>query len=374
MFTIHFRTLCPLLFFFVHLTCHAQDTLQQPQLSFEAYLDLYYAYDFNQPETRIRLPWVVDHNRHNEFNLNLGILAARLEHKRYRANLAMQAGTLVEDNYILESDVMQHVFDANAGVSLDPKGKLWIDAGIFGESHIGLESGIAIKNDVLSRSLVAEQSPYYLAGAKLSYEPNEYWLFSINVNNGWQRIARVRGNSLPGFGSQAQYRTDKLTLNWSTFICSEFPDDQRRMRYFNDLYAIWQLVPAMRATISFDFGYQQRTRASNIYDSWWGALAILHFDIDDRWSIAARGEYFHDPREVVVSAQPGRGLQTGGVSLNAGYLAFGRVHCRAEARLFISPEAIFTADERNTRTNGMVLLSMAMMLSKEFNFSGSTTP
>jgi hypothetical protein len=64
------------------------------------------------------------------------------------------------------------------------KKTLWLDAGIFG-SHMGFESALSIDNPTLTKSFVAENSPYYWSGAKLTYHigekkgirsHSEYWL------------------------------------------------------------------------------------------------------------------------------------------------------------------------------------------------------
>ncbi len=148
------------------------------------------------------------------------------------------AGTYAQNNLAGEQELLRHVFEANAGVALDVQGPLWLDAGIF-PSHIGFESAVSADNPTLTRSILAENFPYYLAGAKLSCGPSEKWELTALVLNGWQRIQRVPGSSLPSLGSlgtQVTYSpSPATTLNWSTFIGADDPDPTRRMRYFNNL-------------------------------------------------------------------------------------------------------------------------------------------
>ena len=55
----------------------------------------------------------------------------------------------------------------------------------------------------LTRSLAAENSPYFETGAKISYTSDNGKLFlSGLVLNGWQRIARLEGNQTLAFGHQ----------------------------------------------------------------------------------------------------------------------------------------------------------------------------
>jgi hypothetical protein len=74
-------------------------------------------------------------------------------------------------------------------------------------SHIGFESAIGKDCWNLTRSILADNSPYYESGAKLSYtSKNEKWFISGLILNGWQRIQRVEGNNLPAFGHQLTFK------------------------------------------------------------------------------------------------------------------------------------------------------------------------
>ena len=111
-------------------------------------------------------------------------------------------GTYANSNLAAEPGVLKNIFEANAGVKISKKKKLWIDAGIF-ESHIGFESAIGKNCWNLTRSISADNSPYYESGIKLSYtSDNEKWFLSGLILNGWQRIQRVNGNNTPAFGHQ----------------------------------------------------------------------------------------------------------------------------------------------------------------------------
>lgn len=99
-----------------------------PSVHFSCFMDVFYAYDFNRPQGPHRQPFFFNHNRHNEFNLNLGYIKISLEHEKYRANLALQAGTYSNDNYAAEPGLLKNIFEANIGLSLNKKitfGLMW---------------------------------------------------------------------------------------------------------------------------------------------------------------------------------------------------------------------------------------------------------
>src|SRR6266545_2105193 len=63
-----------------------------------AFIDGYYAYDFGRP-TDFDRPFTTQATRHNEFNIGLAYIDAKLAGPRIRGRLALQAGTAVQSNY-----------------------------------------------------------------------------------------------------------------------------------------------------------------------------------------------------------------------------------------------------------------------------------
>src|SRR2546423_2944120 len=188
-------------------------------LSFSGYVEGYYGYDFNQPADNNRPAFIFNQNRHNEFNINLAFLKSSYASDRIRANLALAVGTYMNANYAAEPGVLKNVYEADAGYKLTTKRNLWFDIGIL-PSHIGWESAVSKDSWTLTRSLTAENTPFYQGGARLSYTTNNgKWFFAVYALNGWKRITRVPGNSLISWGSQVKFKpNDKVLINYSTFF------------------------------------------------------------------------------------------------------------------------------------------------------------
>jgi hypothetical protein len=125
-------------------------------ITWSGYVDAYYAYDFNQPDDHLRPSFLYNHNRHNEFNINLAYIKGAYSSNRTRANLAIMAGTYAQYN-MAESPLLQHIFEANVGIKLSQKHDIWLDAGIL-PSHIGFESAVSKDCWTLTRSILAENS------------------------------------------------------------------------------------------------------------------------------------------------------------------------------------------------------------------------
>lgn len=330
-----------------------------PQVELMGYVDVFYAYDFNQPATGKRQNFIYNFNRHNEFNVNLGLIQLDLKHKKYRSTLAFQTGTYPQDNYSPEQELMSNINTASVGINLDKKNKLWLDAGVF-PSNLGFESALSIKNWTLSRSLVAESSPYYLAGAKLNFKASDKWSYTLLISNGWQKIMRTPNNSLPSFGTQVFFTPKaNLELNWSTYVGREIITGTNHMRYFNNLYAILNKEKRWSWILGFDLGYQSDQ------GTWGAPVAISRVKLNANSSLAFRVEYFYDPERIIIQQPFSASTEIFGCSVNYDYRPVKNVALRLEARYFDGGQNFYFSNANGAYANNFsVLASLAIQLNK----------
>lgn len=326
-----------------------------PPLTVSGYLETYYNYDFNRPANNTVPALLYNFNRANEVNLNLGLIQASYNAEKVRANVALAAGTYMNANYATESGVMKNVYQANVGFRLSAKSNLWIDAGVM-PSHIGWESAIGKDNLTLSRSLAAENSPYFETGAKLGYTSTSgKWYLSAMVLNGWQRIQRPDGNTTPSFGTQVTFKpSDHVTINSSSFIGNDKPDSLRRMRYFHDLYGTFQLSDKWSAIVGFDIGAEQKEKGSSDMYIWYTPNLIVRYAVSKTVAVAARGEYYHDPNAVIISTGMG-GLRSWGYSANIDYHILDNLLWRIEMSDLNSYDDIFTKRNGQSTSNSFFI-------------------
>jgi hypothetical protein len=343
----------------------AQDTTSNPQtlnpLTFTGFAEAYYSYDFNKPADNNRPSFLYSHNRHNEFNINLAFVKGSYNADRIRANIAVAVGTYMNANYSAEPGVLKNIYEGNVGVKISKTKNLWVDAGIF-SSHIGFESAHSPSCWSLTRSMVAENSPYYESGAKLSYTTdNGKVSLTALALNGWQRITRVNGNSLMSWGTQVFVKpTDKITFNYSTFIGTDKPDSARLWRIYHNLYTIFQFNDKIGLTAGFDIGTEQVSKGSSDKNTWYTPVAILRFTPNSNWAIALRGEYFNDENGVIISTGTPNGFKTFGASLNVDRSIGGHLLWRTEFRTFSSKDEIFTKNNSLQNNNSAVTTSLAL--------------
>jgi hypothetical protein len=339
----------------------AQTDNNSNPLTFSGYIETYYAFDVANPSSGARPGFVYAYNRHNEVNLNIGFVKAAYATDKVRSNLALMTGTYANANLAAEPGVLKNMFEANVGVKISTSKNLWVDAGIFA-SHIGFESAIGKDCWNLTRSIMADNSPYYESGAKISYTTDDgRWFLSGLLLNGWQRIQRVPGNSLPAFGHQITFKpNEKTTLNSSSFIGSDTPDDARLMRYFHNLYGIFQVNKKLGLTLGFDIGAQETGDRDGGFNTWYTPILMAKIAASDKLSIALRGEYYSDENGVIIATGTPNGFQTVGYSANVDYQIANNVVWRIEGRGFSSRDKIFEIDGAASNNNFFFTTALAV--------------
>jgi hypothetical protein len=328
------------------LTASAQ--MLDSAITISAYAEAYYGYELAQPEDHLRPGFFYSFNRHNEVNLNMGMVKLAYARKNVRGNFALMAGTYAQYNLAAEPELLRNVFEANAGVKLSTRRNLWLDVGIL-PSHIGFESAIGKDCWNLTRSILADNTPYYEAGARVSYASNNgKWYASVLLLNGWQRITRVEGNNTPAAGTQLTYRPNgRTTLNWSTFVGNDKPDSVSQLRIFNNLYAQLQITERFGVIMGCDIGVEQAASGDSLpgaqaaSGTWITPILIPRYRLGERSYLAARVEYYQDEQGVIIATGTPKGFRTLGYSLNFDQWVNPNVLWRIEARSLSSEDPVF---------------------------------
>jgi hypothetical protein len=328
------------------LTASAQ--MLDSAITISAYAEAYYGYELAQPEDHLRPGFFYSFNRHNEVNLNMGMVKLAYARKNVRGNFALMAGTYAQYNLAAEPELLRNVFEANAGVKLSTRRNLWLDVGIL-PSHIGFESAIGKDCWNLTRSILADNTPYYEAGARVSYASNNgKWYASGLLLNGWQRITRVNGNNTPAAGTQLTYKPNgNTTLNWSTFVGNDKPDSVSQLRIFNNLYAQLQITERFGVIMGCDIGVEQAasgdslTAAQAASGTWITPILIPRYRLGEKSYLAARVEYYQDEQGVIIATGTPKGFRTLGYSLNFDQWVNPNVLWRIEARSLSSEDPVF---------------------------------
>jgi hypothetical protein len=331
--------------FFVFGNLTAQEVIEK-NLVFSGYLEAYYSYDFNLPEDHLRPDFLYNFTRTNELSINLALLKATYQNERIRGNLALMAGTYAKYNLADEPRWAQYLNEVSFGFKLQEN--LWLDVGIM-PSHIGFESWYGMDCMNLTRSILAENSPYFFTGGKFTYNPNSKWEIQLWLTNGWQNIVRNENNKSLGIGTGVKYMpSDYLTINYSNYFGNENPQPERLNRFFNNLYMQYE-NDQWAAIFGADYGIQQTLSGDT--DSWFGLIASVRRGLGEKFKISGRAEYYSDPTAVILND----GLKISSLSVNFDFFISKEALLRIEARNFISSEATFPLPEGKFSNNNFAL-------------------
>jgi Putative beta-barrel porin-2, OmpL-like. bbp2 len=316
----------------VAVPAQGQDSAKA-SVSFGAFVDAYYAYDFGKPASIDRF-YTTQPARHNEFNVNLAFVDARLSHDRLRGRFALQAGTSVQANYFAEptigtisgGDLSRHIQEAYAGVRLAQG--LWVDGGIF-YSHIGQESWASRDNPTYTRSFIADYTPYYSTGVKFIWQASAKLAVHLHLVNGWQNISET--NSDKSAGLRLEFApSPQLLLGYSNVIGNELPDSvPSHVRFFNQGFAKATLGKTVW-WLTVDYGMQDTDAVDGA--SWFGTSFIGQLQASSRVALSARVERYSDPDQVIIATGLPYGFATWagsvGLDVKVAEVALWRVELR----------------------------------------------
>lgn len=339
------------------------------KVTFGGFVDGYYAYDFNRPPS-IDRSYTTQPARHNEFNINLADVEAKVDGARVHGRLALQAGTSVQSNYAGEptigsvsgSSLSRHIQEAFAGYKVADK--LWIDGGIF-FSHIGNETWISRDNWTYSRSFVADYTPYYETGVRAVWQATPKLAVTGVVVNGWQNISET--NSDKAVGVRLDYAlSPTVMVSYDNFFGNEQPDTVRsRLRILNEALLKAQVTAAFGVQLTADYGLQRRAIGSG-NDAFYIGAVVARFALNPKVALNGRVEYFSDRNSVLTTVPVGaKGFQTGGASLGVDVTPQSRVLWRTELRGFTARDHVFpdrSSSDPFSKNDGFVVTSLALTI------------
>jgi hypothetical protein len=329
------------------------------------FIDGYYAWDAGRPRALDRA-FTTQPARHNEFNINLAFVEAVLTSERVRGRLALQAGTSVQSNSFAEPQVgavsggvlSRTIQEATVGLRLHPR--LWWDGGIY-FSYVGLEGWISRDNPTYTRSLIADYTPYYLSGTKLTWQAGPTVTAQLHVMNGWQNVSETNGDK--AVGTRIDWTPHPtVLLGWATFMGNEQPDSlPSRVRVLSQFLGRWT-PPGWELSGVVDVGRQRRPGGGT--DRWTGSTLIARRSLAPGVKVVGRAEHLFDGRQVLVSTGTPGGFRTTGASLGLDVAPEPRVLWRTEVRTFRSGEALWPRAGRPgaSRTGLMAVMSVALTL------------
>lgn len=298
------------------------------QLSFSGYSEVYYTHDFNASSSQ-RDPWFYNHNLHNTIAPNVAILETRYKGKDVYAQLDLMFGSYAGAIMTHEPNWALPLAQAYVGTSYK---RFNFEAGIF-ESGIGLEGIKGADNPTLTRSIVAENTPYFLTGLRARWEDRTaIFLVEGAIINGWETVTRHTPQSNPGALFRFRLGSEKVRLHYHFMYTNDRGGISSPITGMINGFALKHALGSWQWFLGYD----------NV--QWNGSAVhlphlIIRKEFSDRWAAAARAEYVLDKSttpflEAIPEVLPNkeRDFTALGGSLNIDYMPKKNLTLRAEVR------------------------------------------
>ena len=257
----------------------------------EAYLQYPFRNDMD------RLPeYMVSHRDLLTPALNLVMGKIAFDANSWKGELSIMSGTYSRDNLAHEIGVLKHI--NSMWISFAPTTSIDILAGIY-SSHIGIESPIGKECLVPTRSIVADNSPYYQSGIRIRHQSNTE-TYAIHLLNGWQNSSIDSLGILPAIGYEYSRNINQLNYRISGYIGKTTHEATDGIRYYQHLGATFQLRPNIILSASLDLGMQQKKEIQ----AWVFAPLIMgQLSLYESLNIHGRLEYYLDPEGMIMRVQ-----------------------------------------------------------------------
>lgn len=274
-----------------------EDTTGHNKINIGGYVSTYYASYSDEKETNGFVQFPTMAPRNNELGLNLAQISFSFKNSLVRSNITLHYGDIAESTWPKTFNLIQ---EANAGIRL-LKG-LWLDAGFF-KSHIGLESVQPRENITSSMSVIDYYEPYYLSGAKLTYELNSKLSVQLNIFDGFNTYIENNKNKAVGFS--AIYDLNKnLSFTYNFLTCDETPtaEQTKHQRYYNNLYSTYK-SNRFSLGVELNYGIQEHTQVkdSTKTATMYSGLVVAKYQLIKKLAAYGRAEYFSDPDMMLTN-------------------------------------------------------------------------
>jgi hypothetical protein len=284
-------------------------------------VDAYYAWHDVPPPVR-QSTTLTTGSRHDEFSVNLVALGVRLEHAKLTGNLVLQVGDSVDRLY--GDHRLRYIQLANVGWKT---GIVHLEAGVL-PSLVGRESFVSTENWNYTRAFIADATPYYISGARLTARFTPTFLLGATVFNGWQTFRG--GTSSPHGQLFTSWRpSDTFSID-ATVLVGPTQVDNRVIRTFGDVVVSWQpharVGVALEAWAARENGYEAVLDAVTVRKDPWaygGALSARWRFGETVW-LAGRAEALSDEGGFISgTGDRNRLVPPAGQNLLGGTVTFG---------------------------------------------------
>ncbi len=325
------------------------ESLSQTPIQNIAYnIETYYGIDFKNNKTQS--PHYFNHHSLQAPRINYAQLEWKRSFNQWNMQLGIHDGDYVRRNYSDQPTWARLI--SSAQIQFIPKkfNQLKMTAGIF-PSHIGFESAGVQNNLTLSRSLLAENSPYYESGIHSQYSSkNGKLTLGILALTGWQQAHLAKPAKKASWGWSSSFQLNpQILLSYNGFWGYQNATGIQPKSYHNFYSTIQKDI--WKCIVGFDFGQSKnQPNAQN----WYSPVVILSRTLNEKWQATFRIESMKDEYSMILIDNKDLITQKSTVGLTAQFTSRRNFQWRLECKQMIS-EKTNIGNENNT----LILFSLS---------------
>jgi hypothetical protein len=279
-------------------------------LDLSGYIDGYYSFNFNRPNTSGIFPDQINQlynfdDKTDQFELSGAKLTLNHAPDPVGADIDFIYGRTNDliNNSALNTTTTTFVasqlpYLEQAYVSLKPpKAKGFeLDFGKWVTSA-GAEVIESMNDWNYSRSLLFVNAiPYWHFGARTSLPVGKFETVGFQVFNGWNNVSKSNGGVSGAFTSA--FVKPKFTIDANYLVGPENSNTTSGLRNLIDATLLLTPPGKVNAYINYDYGSNRDAVAAQgdtLLHDWWGTAGAVHIQASAKNAISLRGEYFTDP-------------------------------------------------------------------------------
>jgi hypothetical protein len=324
-----------------------QENQQSPSLKilWESYL----GYNFNENKS-FQSAHLYNHYHLQKPRINYAQIDWKKEFPDWTVQIGIHDGDYVRRNYSDQPQWAQLISIAQLQYSPKNIKQLKLTAGIF-PSHIGFESAWVQNNLTLSRSLLAENSPYFESGFHAQYgAKNGSWNIGVLALTGWQQASLVSPIRKPSWGWSSNFVIkDNIQVSYNGFFGYQNTTGTVKRSYHN-FYSNFQ-KGKWKSILGFDFG-QAFINQKSIH--WYSPVVIFGKQINESWSSAFRLESMIDPNQFILLDEDQKIIQKSTLGLTVEFKTKNQFFFRLEGK-----KAFEKIEKTGIDKSTLILLSLS---------------
>jgi hypothetical protein len=202
-----------------------------------------------------------------------------------------------DPNYYLSSGAKpgSPTFSVFQGYAQYVTGAWTVIAGKF-STLAGAEVYAPTGNTNVTRSILFTEEPLTHTGVRATYAPNSKFSFIFGVNNGWFNAGDEDSIGAPKTVEAGISVTPNKQWAWT--LQNYYGSDLNNYGTTSglellDTVVTFNATSALTLIGSADFGNVASTPSSPSA-SWWGVAGYINYQLNPKWRVSLRGEYFDD--------------------------------------------------------------------------------